>query len=169
MADQYLYLDAQFVKAEIAKLIEAYPELAGDETLRADMIEAETNAKRIIERAMEERQYAEMMAGAIKARIADMSARHGRFARKSEAMKLLARNVMKAANLRSLELTEVTLSVTKARKRVNILDLDALPQGFYAVERKAKATEIKAALEAGEEIPGAELVTGDDGLMIRPK
>ena len=169
MTDQYLYLDAQFVKAEIAKLVEAYPELAEDETLRADMIEAETNATRIIERALVERNEAEALAGAIKAREIDLCARRGRFERKSEAMRWLIKAVMRAAALDKLTLPEATLSVTKARQTVNVLNVDELPQGFFKTVRQADKTALKSALEKGEQIPGAELATGDTGLMIRTK
>ncbi len=164
-----LYLDAQFVKAEIAKLIEAYPELAEDETLRADMIEAETGADKIIEKAFEERQHAEMMAGAIKSRELVMAERRGRYERKSEAMKRLIRSVMQAADLDKLTLTEATISITKPRASVNVLDVDELPQGFYRVKREADKTALKSALEKGETVPGAELALGEPGIAFRTK
>ena len=169
MTDQYLYLDANFVKAEIAKLIEANPELAEDDTLREDMINGETNATRIIERALAEQQGAEMMVGAVKAREIDLAARRGRYERKSEAMRSLIKSIMRAANLDKLTLTEASLSLTKARQTVGIEDLDALPQGYFKTTRKADKAAIKSAFERGEEIPGAFIVTGDMGLTIRTK
>ncbi|MBZ9873118.1 siphovirus Gp157 family protein [Mesorhizobium sp. BR1-1-9] len=169
MSDNYLYLDAAFVKAEIAKLIEANPELAEDDTLRFDMIEGETGAVQIIERALAEQQGAEMMVGAVKAREIDLAARRGRYERKSEAMRSLIKSIMRAANLDRLTLTEATLSLTKARQTVGIEDLEALPQGYFRTTRQADKAAIKSALEQGEEIPGAFLVTGDTGLTIRTK
>lgn len=169
MTDQYLYLDAAFVKAEIAKLIEANPELAEDESLRADMIDGETNATRIIERALAEQQGAEMMVGAVKAREIDLAARRGRYERKSEAMRSLIKSIMRAAHLDKITLTEASLSLTKARQTVGIEDLDQLPQGYFRTTRQADKAAIKSAIEAGEQIPGAFLVTGDMGLTIRTK
>lgn len=169
MTDKYLQLDAQFVKAEIAKLIEAYPELESDESLRADTIEGQTNALRIIERALAERQDADMMAGAVKTREEELFARRGRFERKAEAMKALIKSIMRAAGLDKLTLTEASLSLTKARQTVGIEDLDALPQGYFKTTRQADKAAIKSALEQGEQIPGAFLVTGDTGLTIRTK
>ena len=169
MTDQYLYLDAAFVKAEIAKLIEANPELAEDESLRADMIDGETNATRIIERALAEQQGAEMMVGAVKAREIDLAARRGRYERKSEAMRSLIKSIMRAANLDRITLTEASLSLTKARQTVGIEDLDQLPQGYFKTTRQADKAAIKAAFDRGEEIPGTFLVTGDMGLTIRTK
>lgn len=169
MTDQYLYLDAAFVKAEIAKLIAANPDLAEDESLRADMIDGETNATRIIERALAEQQGAEMMVGAVKAREIDLAARRGRYERKSEAMRSLIKSIMRAANLDKLTLTEASLSLTKPRQTVGIEDLEALPQGYFKTTRQADKAAIKNALERGEDIPGAFLVTGDCGLTIRTK
>ncbi len=165
----YLHLDANFVKAEIAKLIEAYPELAEDETLLADMVEAETDATRIIERALLVKLEAETMAEAIKSREGDLYARRGRKERQAAAMKSLIKNVMQAARLPKMELPEATLSIIAGRKSVNVTSLEDLPQGFYRVERKADSKALMEALSKGETIPGAKLVTGDAGLMIRTK
>lgn len=169
MSDQYLHLDAQFVKAEIAKLIEAYPELADDESLRADTIEGQTNALRIIERALAERQDADMMAGAVKAREDELSQRRGRFERKADAMKTLIKSIMRAAGLDKVTLTEASLSLTKGRQTVGIEDLEQLPQGYFKTTRQADKAAIKSAFDRGEEIPGAFIVTGEMGLTIRTK
>src|SRR5690606_22204550 len=88
------YLDAQFVKAEIAKLIEAYPELADDETLRADMIEGETDAVRIIERLLSAKLDDDSMVSAVKDRQEAIAARRARYERASEAKKQLIRSIM---------------------------------------------------------------------------
>lgn len=169
MSDQYLHLDAALVKAEIGKLIEAYPDLAEDESLRTDVIEGETNAFRIIERALSERQEAEMMAGAVKVREIELAARRGRFERKSAAMKHLIKAIMRAADLSKLTLAEATLSIIKPRPSVEVHSVDDLPQGYFQPVRKPDTAAIKSALERGEEIPGAFLVTGEPGLMVRTK
>lgn len=169
MSDRFLHLDAEFVKAEIAKLIDAYPDLADDEALRLDAIEGETNAHRIIERALEQRQEAETMAGALRERVVNLAARQGRFLRKSAAMKELIRHIMKAARLDKLQLPEATLSLVTPKTSVGIEDLEELPQGFYRTIREPDRAAIKAAFDAGQQVPGAILVTGSDGLMIRAK
>jgi hypothetical protein len=169
MSDQYLFLDAAFVKAEVGKLLAEYPELETDEELRSDMIAGETDAHKIIARALEARQEAETLAGAIKAREVDLSARRSRYERKSDAMKSLIRNIMRAANLQKLTLPEATLSILAPRQTVGIEDLDAIPQGYYRTVKQADKEAIKQALAGGAEIPGAILVTGSSGLMIRTK
>ena len=168
-ADQYLHLDAQFVKAAIGKLLETYPELSEDADLCAGVIEGETNAYRIIERALEQRQEAEMMAGAVQTRMIEMSARQGRYVRKSEAMKSLIKSIMKVANLPKLTLPEATLSITTPRETVGIIDIDELPQGYFKTIRQADKAAIKDALAGGQDVPGAALVIGSEGLSIRTK
>lgn len=168
---QYLYLDANFVKAEIAKLIEAYPDLADDEMLRADMIEAETDAKKIVERALSESLEAEAMAEAVGLRQRHLAERAGRYLRKSEAMRKLIKSVMRAAGQDKMLLTEATISLTKARASVGIHSLEDLPQGYFktVTTRQADKAAIKSALEKGDDIPGAFLVLGEAGLTVRTK
>lgn len=169
MADQYLFLDARFVKAEIAKLVEANPELADDETLRSDMVEAETGADKLLSRIVSEKVEADTMAEAVDLQIKEKIARRDRFRRKSDAMRLLAKSIMRAADISKITLPEASLSITKPRSSVRVHSVDDLPQGYFKTIRQADKTAIKSALEKGEEIPGAELVAGDDGLLVRTK
>lgn len=164
-----LYLDGQFVRATIDRLLSDYPELEDDETLRADMLEAETDAHRLIERALSERNEANTLALAMKAREDELAARRARFERKSDAMRSLIRSVMQAARLDKVTLTEATVSTTKPRASVNITDLEAVPQGYFRLKKEADRTAIKTALEQGEAIPGAELAMSEAGIMIRTK
>lgn len=137
--------------------------------MRADVIEGETRAHRIIELALEQRREAETIAEAIKLREGDLKQRRSRFERKAEAMKSLIGGIMKAAGLDKLQLPEVTLFFTKPRQSVEVHSVEELPQGFYSLSRKADTVAIKKSLEAGQEVPGAELVTGEAGLTIRTK
>jgi hypothetical protein len=164
-----LYLDGQVVKAEVAKLLATLPELAEDEALKLSMIEGETDALKVISKALEQRQEAEMMIGGVKARIIELTARQGRYERLSASMKLLIRNIMRAAGLNTLALPEASLSLTKARESVSILNIDELPQGTFKLVRVPDKKAIGELLAAGEQIPGAGLVLGETGLTIRVK
>ena len=164
-----LHLDRQFVVAAIDKLLTDFPELQDDETLRADMLEAETDAHRLIERALSQHNEASMLAVAMKLREDEMAARRARFERKSDAMRSLIRSVMQAARLDKITLPEATISTTKPKSSVNITAEDELPQGYFKTIRQADKAAIKTALERGEEIPGAELARGEAGIMIRTK
>lgn len=162
-----LYVETSLVRGEIGRLIRVYPELADDETLMTDVLEGETDAHRVIGRALSRRLEAIAMVAAIKEREADLAARRGRFEREADAMKMMIRSIMRIAGLQKLVLPEATVSVTAARASAEITDIDALPQGYFKLVRQADKTAIKAALEAGSEIPGAGLVYGEPGLTFR--
>lgn len=164
-----LVLDAATVRKQMADLLAAYPELAEDETLRADTFEAETDVYALVERALSERREAETMAVAIKEREGDLFARRARYERKAEAMKALIRGIMDAARLDKLTLPEATISITKARASVEVIVPEDLPQGFYALERKPDKKALFAALSAGDHVPGARLVSGSPSLVVRTK
>jgi len=169
MNAQFLYVDAQAVKAHIADLLAVYPELLEDESLRLDTLEGETDMFAIIAKALNERFEAEGMATAIKERASDLYARQKRFERKADAMKKLIKALMDAADQDKITLPEATLSVTAPRTTVNVIDADQLPQGYFRIERIADKKAIGEALKAGNAIPGAELALGEEGLTIRPK
>lgn len=164
-----LYVDAAYLKSEIGRLINDYPDLADDELLRADMLDAETDLEKVVSRALDERREAETMANAIKEREAALAARRSRYEKKADAMKALIKSVMQSADLDKLTLPEATLTVQRPRTSVDVTNVEELPQGFFKIERKADKTALKKALEAGEEIPGAELALGDETLAIRVK
>lgn len=169
MTAQYLQADAASVKAHIAALLNEFPELQEDEQLCIDTLEGETDLHIIIKRCLEQRIDADTMSNAIKERQSDLGERRKRFDRKSDAMKKLIRDLMETAHLDKLQLTEATLSITKPRESVDVIDLDALPQGYFKLTKSADKTAIKASLMAGETIPGAEMKLGEPSLMIRTK
>lgn len=167
MSDKFLHVDAQNLRASIADLRADFPEISEDEQLLLDTLEGETDFFAIVARALEEREDAAVLADAIGRRIASFQARKHRMERKEAAMRRLILKLMTDAGQNKLVLPDATLSVTKPRTTVNVLEINDLPQGYYRVERKADKAAIKSALEQGETIPGAELATGESGLMIR--
>jgi hypothetical protein len=169
MAYKFLFNDAQAVRAQINGLLAKHPEMAEDVELLADMIEGETDLLKILDKAVSARQEAVTLAEAIKGRETELSERRKRMERQADVIKQTIQTLMEVAGQEKITLPEATLSITKARTSVNVTDVEALPQGFFKTERKALSKEIKTALEAGERIPGAELVMGDCGLMIRTK
>lgn len=165
----FLQVDIAAFKAHVHELLATYPELAEDEDLRADMFEGETDLHALVERLVRMKLDADTMASAIKARKQEIAERQSRYERKSDGAKALLKGVMLAADLPKVTLPDATVSITKARTIVEITDETALPQGFVEIRRVPKKTEIKAALEAGEEIPGAALGLSEEGLMVRTK
>lgn len=165
----YLAIDTANVKASIARLKAAFPELADDAELALDTYEGETDLYRVLSRIVRQRQEKLAMLDGLKAYIGDLSERKARSERSADALKALAQDLMDAADQDKITLPEATLFTTQPRESVNVTDVEALPQGFFDTRRIADKTALKAALMAGETIPGAELQLGLAGLTIRVK
>lgn len=163
----FLQVDIAAFKAQWHDIVSANPELVDDEELRLDTLEGETDFHTLMMRLVGRKLYAREMATGAKARKADVAERQARFERQEETFDALIKSLLQAADLPKLVLPEATLSITKPRTKVSVFDVNELPQGFF--ERKPKTAEIKAALEAGQDVPGAELALGDEGLMVRTK
>ena len=165
----YLKLDVRTLEAEINALLQAYPELAEDDDLRADMLEGETDLERVASRIVRRRNEARAMVAGITEVAADLADRKERFQRREDAMKALLKVVLSRAQTDKLVLPEATISITKARESVAIIDADALPQGFFTTIRQPDKAAISAAFAAGESVPGAAAHVGETGLTIRSK
>jgi hypothetical protein len=165
----FIFRDAQIVRNQINALIAIYPELEEDAALLADTLAGETELERVMEKLVSFVRDAETMAAAVKARKDEIAERQKRFERQGESGRKIIHQLMEAAHQSKITLPEATISITAAREKAEIVDPEALPQGFFKTERKPLSKEILLALKAGEKIPGAELVIGDSGLMIRTK
>lgn len=163
------HMDAQFLRAEIDAILSRYPELFDDDEWRLEVLDAETDMVPLVSRLLKRKLDADTMVSAIKERKAEIAERQARYERQSEGFKSLIKSVMIAADLDKLTLPDATVSITKPRITVEITDLDAIPQGYAKFEKKPDKTAIKAALEAGNEIPGAALGLSDEGLMVRTR
>src|SRR5690606_21183728 len=129
-------------------MLAAYPELMDDESLRADMLEAETSlpalASKIVRVRGERLAYAE----GLNAYIKDLTARRDRFARGADGLKGLLLRLLATAQLPKLSLPEATVSVTPGRSTVSVTDIEALPQGTFTTVRQPDKAAIKAMIDA---------------------
>lgn len=169
MADP-IVLDANFVSAQIERLKADFPDMLADAELLAGMIEGETDFNRVVDRITDRIIDADTIAEAAGIRIKNLRERQARFERRSDGYRSVVLGMMRAAGLRKLQLTEATLSVPKAQTRVNVYDVNALPQGSYAMERvPAAAAALRAMIEADPEFPGARIDTSPETLVVRTK
>lgn len=168
MAD-YLTLDAHKLANEIQHMLVAFPELAEDEELRLDTLEGETDFNRIMSRLVRTRNEKLADAEGLGTYISELSDRKARHARAADGVKALMLSLMSVADIPKLVLPEATISVTKPRTSVDVLDIDALPQGTFSTVRQPDKAAIKSMLEAGDDVPGAALKTGDASLTVRVK
>lgn len=165
----YIFKDADIVKTAMRAILAKYPETEFDMDLRLDMMEGETDLFVVVAAAVKARAEAIAFSRAIGDMIKDLSIRACRYDDKADGLKSLIQMLMAEANVDKITLPEATISTVKPRTSVDVLDLEALPQGYFKTIRHADKTAIKAAIESGETIPGAALVTGEPSITIRVK
>ncbi|MDH0125446.1 siphovirus Gp157 family protein [Brucella intermedia GD04153] len=166
-AQNYLAYDVTVLEREFADLVAACPELAEDDELRADTIEGETDAYRVLGKIVAIERDANSMLLAIGERAKELAARKDRYARRKDAMRALLLRLLKAADLTKVSLPEATVSIGKGRAGVEIVDESLLPDNVVKLKREPDKTAIKAALDAGEDVPGAVLREGQPTLTVR--
>jgi hypothetical protein len=172
-AAAYLTLDAKNVRFEVEALLRAFPELADDDDLRADVLEGETEIDSVLTRLFLAMRHKEELANGAKAIRDDLDARIERNQSGAAKLKDIMLTLMETAKLTKRELPVATLSVRAGSVSTIIDDVDALPQGYTTlVKQPVSKTEIKAAILAlpkGESFPGAHIEIGNDSLGVYQK
>lgn len=154
---------------DLTDILVRFPELADDDDLRADVLEGETDLHAVLERLHEIEVNASIMMDGITQRITDLRERKDRFGHKVDVARALMRKVLNRAELKKVELPEVTISLRGGSDSVHIEDPDAVPSQLCKTVVSPDKTAIKKALQQGEIVPGAVLVTGDETVSIRRK
>jgi hypothetical protein len=97
--------------------------------------------------------------------------RQARFQHRADFGRVLIMRVMEAARLKKIELPEVTLSVRTGMPQLvgEVHDIDLLPPDLVRVKREPDRKAIRAALEAGRQVPGYLLNNGPPSLQVRVK
>lgn len=162
-------LDPAFVQLEISQLLAAYPELAEDEVLRADMVEGSTDAHAFLSEVVRRIQAAAATQLGIKAYVAELRERSDRLERREEALRGLAFKVMNTAQLGKAELPEATLSIRQGPRKVVVVNEAEIPDGCVRIKREPDKIQIKQMLQAGDHVPGCVLSNAEPVLAIRVK
>lgn len=157
------------VVREISDLIAVYPELEEDETLRADVLEGETDINNVLAKLVQEREAAYAMAEGVKVPVNDLRERKARLERRGDGYGEAIERVMSAAGLSKVTLPSATISVSQAAPSVVIEDEASIPERFIRIKREIDKTAINAAVKAGEEIPGVVVNNGGSRLTVRVK
>jgi len=162
-------LDPIFVRAQIDALRAAYPQIADDEDQWLLTLESETDLREFLAVAVKRMCEAEAFVEGIRDLITDIKARQLRFEQRSDAMRTLAFKVMTTAAVRKVELPQATLSIRAGQPKVIILDEHALPNELVRIKREPNKPKIKDYIDAGMEVPGAELSNREEQLAVRIK
>lgn len=162
-------MQADFVKAQIANLLTSFPELETDEILRRDTLEGETDAMALLSRLVRARNETQALVNGIGEYAKELAERKSRLERRAEACRMMAFQILDAANIPSLTLPEATLTIQRGQQSVVVTDEEKLPEKFIRTKREPDKTAIKEALKAGEAVEGAELSNANPYLTIRTK
>lgn len=145
--------------------------LAGDEDVRAltDTLEMVSELPEIADALLAELAETEALAEGLAARQARAKVRLTRLNARAAALRDGLRSLMLASGLRTLERPEGTISLAKGQEVVRYADDFDCPSQLTKrpppPERDGAA--IKAALKAGEVIPGAWLERAADNIRVR--
>lgn len=134
-----------------------------------DTLDGETDAADIADRLIAELSDAEAMADAIRGQEADLKARRDRYTARGEAFRRQMLTLLEAIGEKKLERPRATVSRRAGLPSVQITDEKAIPSQLCKTTVSPDKAAIKAQLMAGETVPGAQIVVGDDGVTVRVK
>jgi len=148
------------------------PAIGEDDDALADLIEGETDALEAASRLLRWMGERQANSAALKAYEADLAGRRKRLDDGVATARAALSRFMEEVGLTKLERPEATLSVREAGPSVVYaidFDPEALPEELRRWKCEADKHAAKAALEAGEEVPGARLTNGGSVLTVRVK
>lgn len=106
---------------------------------------------------------------AIQAEIDRLTKKKKSIAKKEEWLRDYLRENMERTGISKIECPLFKITLAKPTKTVQIEDEDSLPEDLYEIEVKKKPNkaEIKKALDAGKDVPGARFVESARRLIIK--
>jgi len=159
----------EFVKAQIARLLLAFPDLNDDLEDLALSLASETDLESLMNKLVLDEREAATNASAIQIWIRELQIRMQRFDMKQMACRKMMFELMDMAGIKKLPLPLATVSIVNGQRKADITDEKALPSIYIKTVRKPMLDMIGEALRAGHTIPGAELSNAEPHLTIRTK
>lgn len=134
-----------------------------------DTLDGETDALDIADHIIRHMQDDAALAAAAKAQAEALAMRAKRLASREGAHKKALLALLDATGQKKLERPCATVSRRKGSVSVNITNADDVPSQLCTVKTVTTPdkTAIKKQIDAGETVPGAELVRGPDGVTVR--
>lgn len=153
------------VAAEHRALADYLQNMDLDEATISDTLEAESNLVEKSQSVAFVIRNLEAFADTVKAEADAMADRAKRVRNRADAVKKYLHQCMNLAGVQKIEHPQFTISIRKNPASVQIDGVDLIPAEFMctpeppppAPDKKA----IKAAIEAGKDVPGASLVRGE--------
>lgn len=142
-----------------------------DEDVYLDTLDGETDAIDLLDREIAAEQADRATVEAITAHITALKARADRISMRADAHRKAQKLILQATGLRKIERPLATLSLRPGSVSVRIIDEASIPSQLCTVKTVTSPDKaaIRKQIEAGEYVPGAELVRGEDTLSVRIK
>jgi hypothetical protein len=158
------------VRLQIEAILRDYPDLADDPVALFDTLDGATNLREVLVDLGRRLGLNAAMLEGLEAYIGDLHTRAGRFERRELYLRDLMFHLMDSAQLKKIELPEVTLSLRNSPpKLVGEADPDLLPDDLVYIKRTVNRTAIKAAIEAGQHVEGFALSNAAPSLTVKIK
>lgn len=142
-----------------------------DEETYSDTLDGETDYIALLARETAAVLDDRALAAAIKAEIAAMTQRAERINWRADAHAKNAMMILRAADMRKVELPRATVSIRAGSQRVEITNPSDVPTQLKRVKTVTEPDKvaIAALLKSGESVPGCTLAVGDETLSLRSK
>ena len=155
------------LEMQVRALLNEFPELLGDEDLKADMLSGGTDFYEIIEKIhLSFIENSALLHGLIDL-LDGLKKRREALGNRVDFQRTLIKKLMDTAEIKSIDLAAAKLTVGKSPSKVIITDEAAIPDAFVRIKREPNKSAIKEALIRGENVPGATLSNGGTSLTIR--
>lgn len=157
--------------ALISALAEQLAPYRDDEGTYLDTLDGETDVLDLIDAEIDAMQADEALAVSIRERESDLKTRRERIEARAAAHKRNLKLLLSHANLNKAERPLATVSLRPGSISVQITDEADIPSQLMRekVTRSPDKAAIKAQIEAGVTVPGAELVRGEETVSVRVK
>lgn len=150
-----------------AELAEAYGLDADDDAL-ADTLDGEADLGDQIHALLRRACENELFAEALDKHIATLRTRKDRLNKAAKAIRQHVAEAALEAGMKKLPRPDMTVTFGLSKPAlVGDGDPDLLPDSFVRIKREINRTAIKAALEAGQEVPGFAISNGKPTCTIR--
>lgn len=150
-----------------SELAEAYG-LEPDDDALADTLDGEADLGDQIHKLLQHACEQELFAEALDKRITEYKARKDRLNRAAKAIRQHVAEAALEAGLKKLPRPDMTVSFGLSKPSlVGEADPDTLPDDLVRTKREINRTAIKAALEAGKDVPGFAISNGRPTCTVR--
>ena len=158
-------IDLAAIRAAADAIRDQMGEGFDDETFEGTL-EGETNVMDLLDWAIRKRAERRAMAEAVAALIVGYGKKQAAHEHAADGLRDLAGAILAATGQAKIKRPGGTVSFAEGRVSVAITAADDVPTQLCRVTKTPDKTAIRAAIEAGEQVPGAELVKGPTSVRI---